>query len=228
MTFEAVVKEQGCLSAGRICRSASNPSFSQLVVHDSTCTGCVFAILRHSLHDLVSNGHSVALERGSSSTTDLRINCRSVCSSMSSACADVRTATPCGTDLQLSHIFTTADSERPFTKLDDNEWYIEFHKVVWASFLACTWRRSSSQSRTSMVKLFGCRTHSIISTDTLFCNPKKKRCLIHGTTDISFLTSSYSLPAKSAWFYNQYVRTWNIPKLPSFLAKPERESSGST
>jgi len=47
MTFEAVVKEQGCLSAGRICRSASNPSFSQLVVYDSTCTGCVFAIVRH-------------------------------------------------------------------------------------------------------------------------------------------------------------------------------------
>jgi hypothetical protein len=121
MTFEAVVKEQGCLSAGRICRSASNPSFSQLVVHDNTCTGCVFAIVRHSLHDLVSDGHSLALERGSSSTTDLGINYRSVCSSMSSACADVRTAIPSGTDLRLSHIFTTADSERPFTKLDDNE-----------------------------------------------------------------------------------------------------------
>jgi hypothetical protein len=59
-----------------------------------------------------------------------------------------------------------------------------------------------------MVKLFGCRTRSILWTDTQFCNPpQKKGSLIHGTADISFLTSAYSPPAKSACFYNQRVGT---------------------
>lgn len=77
------------------------------------------------------------LESGSSSTTEVRINCRGVCSSpwcpaAAAACTDFfRNGTPTDTDLfRIFFVAAAEESECAFTKPDDKERQIDFHNLV--------------------------------------------------------------------------------------------------